>query len=98
MSLSTWGASIEKNIAGSSNGRTHPSGGWYLGSNPSPAALGRKKNLAGGSRTHSSGGWYLGSNPGPAALRRTLSAPQGLRLLNKKKKTLMLNRSEVEVI
>ena len=33
--------------AGSSNGRTHPSGGWYLGSNPSPAALGRKKNLAG---------------------------------------------------
>ena len=25
--------------AGSSNGRTHPSGGWYLGSNPSPAAL-----------------------------------------------------------
>ena len=39
MSLSTWGASIEKNIAGSSNGRTHPSGGWYLGSNPSPAAV-----------------------------------------------------------
>ncbi|KKT53286.1 MAG: hypothetical protein UW46_C0004G0013 [Candidatus Yanofskybacteria bacterium GW2011_GWF1_44_227] len=25
-------------IAGSSNGRTHPSGGWYLGSNPGPAA------------------------------------------------------------
>ena len=24
--------------AGSSNGRTHPSGGWYLGSSPSPAA------------------------------------------------------------
>ena len=26
-------------IAGSSNGRTHPSGGWYLGSNPGPAAI-----------------------------------------------------------
>ncbi len=25
-------------IAGSSNGRTHPSGGCYLGSNPGPAA------------------------------------------------------------
>ncbi len=25
-------------IAESSNGRTHPSGGWYLGSNPSSAA------------------------------------------------------------
>ena len=25
-------------LAGSSNGRTHPSGGWYLGSSPSPAA------------------------------------------------------------
>ena len=29
--------------AGSSNGRTHASGAWYLGSSPSPAALLRKK-------------------------------------------------------
>ena len=27
------------NIAGSSNGRTSPSGGEYLGSNPGPAAV-----------------------------------------------------------
>ena len=27
------------NAAGSSNGRTHASGAWYLGSSPSPAAL-----------------------------------------------------------
>ena|SRR3989338_1250077 len=30
--------------AGSSNGRTHPSGGWYLGSSPSPAALAGNKS------------------------------------------------------
>ena len=34
--------------AGSSNGRTHPSGGWYLGSSPSPAALSKSKRKFGG--------------------------------------------------
>ena len=31
--------------AGSYNGSTHPSGGCYLGSNPSPAALVIKNNM-----------------------------------------------------
>ena len=30
-------------FAGSSNGRTHASGAWYLGSNPGPAALHKRK-------------------------------------------------------
>ena len=36
-----------RRTAGSSNGRTHPSGGWYLGSNPGPAVL-RGNNKSGG--------------------------------------------------
>ena len=41
---------------GSSNGRTHPFGGWYRGSRPWPPAMcGRAV--------------YLGSNPSPAALQ-----------------------------
>ena len=34
--------------AGSSNGRTHASGAWYLGSSPSPAALEKRKDSFGG--------------------------------------------------
>ena len=34
--------------AGSSNGRTSPSGGEYLGSSPSPAALSKSNNKFGG--------------------------------------------------
>ncbi len=36
-----------RKAAGSSNGRTQPFGGWYLGSSPSPAAL-RKIDKFGG--------------------------------------------------
>ena len=37
-----------RNAGGSSNGRTHASEAWYLGSNPGPPALRRrKKNLTG---------------------------------------------------
>ena len=61
--------------AESSNGRTPPSGGGYLGSNPSSAALGGNvlqifiycaRLLE--SRTPPSGGGYLGSNPSSAAV------------------------------
>lgn len=33
-------------IAGSSNGRTHASGAWYLGSNPGPAAMRANKKYS----------------------------------------------------
>ena len=42
-----WGGKLKKELvskaAGSSNGRTSPSGGEYLGSSPSPAALDSNK-------------------------------------------------------
>ena len=42
--IKSWhgGAALKRFLdkaAGSSNGRTHPSGGWYLGSSPGPAAF-----------------------------------------------------------
>jgi len=48
--------------ARSSNGRTRPSGGRYLGSSPSLAALKRNER-----KGPPSGGRYLGSSPGSAA-------------------------------
>ena len=51
--------------ARSSNGRTSPSGGEYLGSNPGLAALNRKIGNT------PSGGEYLGSNPGLAAIPKS---------------------------
>ncbi len=51
--IKSWhgGATLKRFLdkaAGSSNGRTHPSGGCYLGSSPSPAALSKKKDKFGG--------------------------------------------------
>ena len=45
--IKSWhgGATLKRFLgkaAGSSNGRTHASGAWYLGSSPSPAALPKK--------------------------------------------------------
>ncbi len=58
--------------AGSSNGRMYPSGGYHLGSSPSPAAMNGKHFFypthSFDSRTHPSGGYHLGSSPNPAAL------------------------------
>ena len=49
-----------RSAAGSSNGRTHPSGGCYLGSSPSPAALSANKFMV--------TGWCVGESPSPAAV------------------------------